>query len=260
MGKFGQVKALIVEDDENSARMLKDFLLAKGASAECVFNGEDAIDLAGRRSFDVIIVDLRLPGENGFVVTEKAKQLENEMPPFVIVVSAFADKQHRMRSLEAGADAFFSKPLDMQELLLVVKNFTLQRRKYIEKAFNILHDVARLGERLTRRDGHGELVASICRDLFESEKPSPLLLPLLIKAANLHDLALPYSAGNEGMHGEDAAALIKKAGLPFELQALVALHHFEQKEENWALPEYLGTLLNILRQAEKAAESRCPSL
>jgi DNA-binding response OmpR family regulator len=126
------VKLLIAEDDQNSARLLIDFFSMK-SSAEImhVTNGSDAINVANQGNFDVVIVDLRLPGENGFVITEHIKKSDNMLPPAIIVVSAFHDRDYRIRALSLGADAFFGKPVDLKELFLVVKNFSMQRKKYV---------------------------------------------------------------------------------------------------------------------------------
>ena len=65
------IRILIAEDDPNSAKLLTDFLRVKGVGCiRHVSDGIEAIDLAEKEHFDVAIVDLRLPGENGFMVTE----------------------------------------------------------------------------------------------------------------------------------------------------------------------------------------------
>ena len=111
-------RVLIVEDDPNSARLFTDLLHTKGTIITHVNNGIDAIRHINLDICDLVILDLRLPGENGFVVTEQIKQ-KPDLPPAVIVVSAFADKQNRMRAFQAGADAFFSKPVNLKEFRLL---------------------------------------------------------------------------------------------------------------------------------------------
>lgn len=125
-GPLSGVRLLIAEDDKNTARLLLDFLCARGATVRHVSTGTEAIMMTAAEPYDFIMVDLRLPGENGFMVMERIR--EQDRPPIIIAMSAFYDKQNRVRSLESGAHAFFSKPIDLQELALIIGNLNALRQ------------------------------------------------------------------------------------------------------------------------------------
>ncbi|SMB98649.1 Response regulator receiver domain-containing protein [Thermanaeromonas toyohensis ToBE] len=116
------IKILVIEDDPNSARLLHDLLTRQGAIVVCENNGPAAMARIEKENFDLILLDLRLPGQNGFVVAEHLRRHPASANLPIIVISAFADRQNRLRAYEAGADIFLSKPIDVQELLLIIKN------------------------------------------------------------------------------------------------------------------------------------------
>lgn len=115
-------KILVVEDDAHSARLLCDLLTAQGAIVVCENNGPAAIERAEKESFDLVLLDLRLPGQNGFMVAEHLRLHPACAHLPIIVISAFADRPNRLRAYQAGADIFLSKPIDIQELLLIIRN------------------------------------------------------------------------------------------------------------------------------------------
>ncbi len=249
------VQLLIVEDDQNSSRLLTDFLNAKGgAMIKHAVNGSDAIAMARQDYFDVILVDLRLPGENGFMVTENIKRSCNRTPS-IIVVSAFSDKQNRIRAFESGADAFFSKPIDLKELFLIIKNFSMQKKKNVERTISMLEQMNQLGEDKLHRSGHSEEVKAFCKILGEINEIDQSLFPLLTQGAAFHDLGLVYDDQPGISHGEIAADLIERAGLSSDLATLVRFHHQFQMNINSVIENpQLGTALQVLQQAEKTLE------
>lgn len=249
------VQVLIVEDDQYSARLLIDFLSAKGgAEVKHAINGTDAIEMVKQHRFDIIIVDLRLPGENGFMVTENIKGWGNLFTPAVIVVSAFFDKQNMIRALESGADVFLSKPVDLQELFLLIKNFSLQKKNDLERTFSFLEQLNQLGEKKLNRTGHSEEVIALCKILGEINEINQSDFPLLIQAATLHDLGLVYCNEPGISHSEIAADLIQRSGLSADLATLVKFHHHLQSLNIVVQQEQLGKVLQVLQQAEKTIE------
>lgn len=115
-------RILIVEDDENSALLLKDFFSIKGFTTSHVKDGITAIDIIKSENFHIIILDLRLPGQNGFVTVEKARQLPGGAKLPIIILTAFADSQNKLRAYQAGANFVLSKPVNIKELYHIIKN------------------------------------------------------------------------------------------------------------------------------------------
>jgi len=112
---------LVIEDDPNSATLVYDLLTAMGAHVVCVNNGVDGIKkLNGSDFFHLVILDLRLPGQNGFVVAEHIRSLERKIP--IIVTSAFTDAANKLRAYEVGVNYIVGKPIDTMELYYIVHN------------------------------------------------------------------------------------------------------------------------------------------
>ena len=245
------IRVLIAEDDHNSAKLLTDFLRVKGVGCiRHVADGVGAIDLAAQEHFDVAIVDLRLPGENGFMVTECIRKSNSPSATAIVVVSAFADKQNQLRAFESGANAFFSKPVDLKELLLLIRNFADQKQTDADQAFNTLALLNRMGEARLGRSGHARRMQQLCQELAGVAGIDGAELSLLLQAAELHDVCLVYETP-ETPHGALAAGLLARFGLPAELAQLLRLHHMGAEPPS---DERLRPLLRILQQAEQIAE------
>ncbi|HYG76882.1 MAG TPA: response regulator transcription factor [Planctomycetota bacterium] len=110
-------KILIAEDDPDQSEMLSDVLKDSGYEVDCALRGDDAFRKLSERRYDLIILDIRMPGLNGGTVL-KAFRLKNSLPRTpVIVVSAFASGADKARYKKDGADMSFSKPYELNELL-----------------------------------------------------------------------------------------------------------------------------------------------
>jgi DNA-binding response OmpR family regulator len=112
---------LFIEDDVGSRTLLCDYLEAHGYKVTAFEDGLSGMAAAAEHEYDFVILDLRLPGQNGFVVAQEIKRLHPQVP--IIVTSAFADQAHKLKSYQAGANFFLSKPLDLHELLLLLQNY-----------------------------------------------------------------------------------------------------------------------------------------
>ena len=104
---------LIIEDDPRIRRMLQMTLQREGLEVIEAGSGEDALEQLGERSFDVILLDLMLPGKDGFEVCREIRKTSNTP---VIMVTARSDSHDVVAGLEAGADDYVSKPFVVKEL------------------------------------------------------------------------------------------------------------------------------------------------
>lgn len=106
---------LIVEDDEVTAAFLKKGLASHGIVADIANNGADGLDLALKREYDLIILDVMLPKLSGWAVMESLRRNSVETP--VLFLSARDAVEDRIRGLYLGGDDYLGKPFSFSELL-----------------------------------------------------------------------------------------------------------------------------------------------
>lgn len=109
------MRALIVEDDGRIARDLVGTLEAAGFRAEVAGDGEDAWFRGDTEDFDLVVLDLGLPGLDGLQVLKRWRAAGREMP--VLVLTARGAWTERVEGIEAGADDYLPKPFRMEELV-----------------------------------------------------------------------------------------------------------------------------------------------
>ena len=110
-------RVLVVEDEAHLAQGLRFNLEAEGYSAEVVGYGEAATDrlLGKRENFDVIVLDIMLPGKDGFSVVSELRAAQNYVP--VLMLTARGSPEDVLKGFAAGADDYLSKPFDLSILL-----------------------------------------------------------------------------------------------------------------------------------------------
>ncbi len=111
-------KILIVEDEEAIADLEKDYLELSGFQVEVATDGETGLSRAMEEDFDLYILDLMLPGIDGFDI---CRQIRNEKNTPIIMVSAKKDDIDKIRGLGLGADDYMTKPFSPSELVARVK-------------------------------------------------------------------------------------------------------------------------------------------
>jgi DNA-binding response OmpR family regulator len=110
---------LVVEDESQLRAMLSDNLEFEGYRVTAVASGEEALDEFGRHGFSLVLLDVMLPGMDGFAVCERLRGTGTHVP--IIVLTARTDERDRVRGLDAGADDYVSKPFSVRELLARVR-------------------------------------------------------------------------------------------------------------------------------------------
>ena len=113
-------RVLVVEDDIDSARSLTWILRDMGHEVEYAINGYVAVDIAEKMLPQFVLLDLALPGMNGFEVCRRLKRMPGLEGTRIIAISAYSQEEYRTRSKEAGCDGYIVKPLDpaVLEMLL----------------------------------------------------------------------------------------------------------------------------------------------
>lgn len=111
---------ILVVDDEESILVPLEFLLTKaGHQVVLARTGEEALEALSRGTFDLLVLDLMLPGLDGFAVLKRAKALPQR--PKVLVLTARGREADQAKALALGAEAFMAKPFGIQDLLSQVE-------------------------------------------------------------------------------------------------------------------------------------------
>jgi DNA-binding response OmpR family regulator len=113
---------LIVEDDRQLRNSLTRGLREAGYTVDAVGNGSQATVSAAQTSYDGIILDILLPGEDGVTVCRAIRAAGNRVP--ILMLTAMDAVEHRIKGLDAGADDYLTKPFDFGELLARVRALT----------------------------------------------------------------------------------------------------------------------------------------
>lgn len=121
---------LLVEDNDELAGLLKEFLIDSGYSVLLAARGEEAVRYAGQGSVRLMILDIMLPGMDGFAVC-RAVRAEQNVP--ILIMSAKSDKEDKLMGYELGADDYMEKPVD-PEILTAKVNAILQRTEGCKEA------------------------------------------------------------------------------------------------------------------------------
>ena len=116
------MKILLVEDEPKLNQFVKKGLEQQGYVVDGVTNGAAAIEMAAVTPYDLIILDLMLPGQSGFEVLENMKRFSIKSP--VMILSALSNSEHVIEGLDKGAIDYIKKPFDFGELLARVRVIT----------------------------------------------------------------------------------------------------------------------------------------
>ncbi|MGA3017026.1 MAG: SpoIIE family protein phosphatase [Bryobacteraceae bacterium] len=124
-------RILVVDDQEPNVRLLEGMLRIAGyTSIESTTNPNEVCELHRKRHYSLILLDLQMPGMDGFQVMEGLKEIEEDGYLPVLVITA--QPAHKLRALEAGAKDFVSKPFDLAELRARVHNILEVRLLHLE--------------------------------------------------------------------------------------------------------------------------------
>jgi len=110
---------LIVDDDDRIRNLLKDYLSENNYIVSTAENSIQAKERLLYLRFDIIILDVMMPGQNGYELT---KEIKKQIKVPIILLTAKGEVENRIKGLELGADDYISKPFEPKELLLRIKN------------------------------------------------------------------------------------------------------------------------------------------
>jgi DNA-binding response OmpR family regulator len=120
---------LLVEDDRKLSAVIKKSLKEVDQAVDISENGDDALSVATSHPYDLIILDIMLPGKDGISVCRTLRKNRNDTP--ILILTARDDEEDKIAGLDSGADDYMTKPFSFPELLARIR--ALLRRKNIER-------------------------------------------------------------------------------------------------------------------------------
>jgi len=126
---------LIVDDDDRIRNLLKDYLSENNYIVSSAENSIQAKERLLYLKFDIIILDVMMPGQNGYELT---KEIKKQFKVPIILLTAKGEVENRIKGLELGADDYISKPFEPKELLLRIKNIINKSTKIDLKTKHIV--------------------------------------------------------------------------------------------------------------------------
>lgn len=167
-------RVLVVDDDPDMAAFLARLLTREGMAAETAGDAEAAIARISLQPPDMILLDVMLPGADGFTLCERLKSAPASAMIPIVLVTALEDQESRVRGIRAGADDFLSKPVRREELIARVK--TLQRLHETRRELEARRLAAEIQHKETLRKAFARYVSprlaeTIIADLVEDGTP-----------------------------------------------------------------------------------------
>jgi putative two-component system response regulator len=209
---------VLVVDDEETNRKLLSRLLTREYDVVTASDGEEALALVERVDVDLVLLDVRLPGLDGFEVCSRLKRMARTRLVPVVLVTGHGAREHRLRGIHVGADDFLTKPFDAEELHARVASL-VRLKEYtddLESAEAILKSLAlTIDARDPYTDGHCERLSKFAVRLGASLGLSKDELSALDRGGYLHDI---------GKIGIPDSVLLKPTRLTTEEFELIKQH------------------------------------
>jgi DNA-binding response OmpR family regulator len=170
-----RLRILVIEDEARIQAFLARGLEAEGYTVVAAGDGQEGLDLATRARWDLVVLDLLLPGLNGLQVLSALQRAKPELP--VVILSARGDVQTKLRGFELGASDYVAKPFSLDELLARIRarlrGTGTFGDEHVLRGGSVVLDVAR------RQAGVGERTADL------SDREFRLLHHLLVHAGEV---------------------------------------------------------------------------
>lgn len=129
------MRVLIVEDDHKIANSIKKGFQQENISCDVVYDGADGFDLASSESYDVLVLDIMLPGLDGLTICKKLREEKNYTP--ILMLTAKSEISDKVEGLNSGADDYLAKPFSFDELVARVRALSRRPRKALDTTLTI---------------------------------------------------------------------------------------------------------------------------
>jgi putative two-component system response regulator len=228
---------LVVDDEARNVKLLETLLHVEGYATLVAGNGKDAIALAETAKPDLILLDVMMPGMDGFETVARLKADPRTKPVPVIMVTALDDRNSKLRALDAGAEEFLSKPVDRADLTVRVRNLlrlkeygdflanhgrileaqVKERTAQLEEAYrDTVLTLVRAAEQKDEETGHHiRRISHYCKLLAEGMHLPADFRDIIFHASPMHDI---------GKIGIADHVLLKPGGFTPEEWAVMRTH------------------------------------
>lgn len=205
MNKVPQI--LVVDDEYQNLFLMHDFLVPLGYRVSIAGEGSEAIQMAREGHHDVVLLDINMPGMDGFeVLTRLRNQEETKFTP-IVMVTGQGELEHRVRALDLGADDFLTKPVDWMELKARVRSL-VKVKAYHD---HMLHHQRQLEDEVNRRTQELRRATKKLHEAHSKLKEASLdTIYRLCRAAEYRD---ENTGGHIKRMSEYAAAVGRRMGL-----------------------------------------------
>ena len=147
---------LIVDDDNRIRDLLKDYLSENNYIVSTAENADQAKEKLEFLKFDIIILDVMMPGQNGYELT---KELKKKIKVPIILLTAKGEVENRIKGLELGADDYIGKPFEPKELLLRIKNIINKSNKIdLKSTHNVGSAIIDLNKMIVKLDNKNKKI------------------------------------------------------------------------------------------------------
>jgi CheY-like chemotaxis protein len=209
------LRVLLAEDNPVNQEVASAMLRKRGHEVDIVDNGVDAVASAGRKGYDIILMDLQMPGMDGLRATAEIRKQPRERPVPIIAVTANAMSGERERCLAAGMDDYLAKPFKPTDLFAVVEGWAHAEtaKESGPQAFTAVVDIEGLRGEL-RSAGVEEVADQLFRTFLAD---APGRMTALLDAAakeDAHEIeraAHAYKSAAATIRAQELAALLKEA-------------------------------------------------
>jgi DNA-binding response OmpR family regulator len=145
------VKVLVIEDEKKIASLLRKGLEAQGFVVELALNGDEGYVLATTRPYDVLVLDIMLPGRDGLSILRNLRERKIALP--VILLTARSELNERLEGLNLGADDYLPKPFHIEELIARIHAVTRRAAGTAQSILTVADLTMNLLTREVRRAG-----------------------------------------------------------------------------------------------------------
>ncbi|MBI4846715.1 MAG: sigma-54-dependent Fis family transcriptional regulator [Candidatus Omnitrophica bacterium] len=143
-------RILVVDDDQSFRFLLEEALKKEGYEVKLASNGEEALSIYAKEHFDVITLDIKMPGMDGFEVLSRMKQINPEQ--LVVIITAYGAQKIAVEAIKKGAFDYFTKPFDVDELRMIIRRAFECNRLYQENKA--------LRKKLDQQMGYKEIIGN----------------------------------------------------------------------------------------------------
>ena len=145
------MRALLVEDDQTTARSIELILKSESIVVDITDLGEDGLEIGRLYDYDIILLDLMLPDMDGYEVLRRLREAKVETP--ILILSGLAELDHKIKGLGFGADDYLTKPFDRRELVARIQAIVRRSKGHASSVITAGRLTVDMSERTIAVDG-----------------------------------------------------------------------------------------------------------